>query len=80
MSKVKIKMKTRAAGPTFNASPGDIVSLEEKQADDMVKGGYAEYVLVESVPETASPEEETKEEEKAPEKPPAKRRGRGRRQ
>ncbi len=40
----RVKMKTTMAGPTGNASPGQVLSVGEVIAGDLVAGGYAEYV------------------------------------
>lgn len=41
---MKIKYKTRAAGPDGIRIPGDIADLPEAQAKRLVAGGYAQTV------------------------------------
>lgn len=39
---MKIRMKTRSAGPDGIHSVGDIIDIPDKQAKQLVDGGYAE--------------------------------------
>ena len=39
----KIVMKTLSAGPNGSYSPGQLVSLPDEQAKELVAGGYAVY-------------------------------------
>ena len=39
----KIMMKTLAAGPSGSLIPGQVVSLPDEEAKQMVNGGYAVY-------------------------------------
>lgn len=39
---MKIKMKTNIAGPGFTAFPGEVVDVDEKQAEALIKAGFAE--------------------------------------
>ena len=38
---MKIEMKTVYAGPNGNYKPGQVVDMEDQQAKDLIKGGYA---------------------------------------
>ncbi len=49
----EIRLKTIMAGPDGVLHPGQVVSMEDAQADDLVEGGYAEY----TVPARARPVE-----------------------
>jgi hypothetical protein len=40
----KIKMKSLEAGPKGVRQSGDVVSVDKKEAGELVKGGFAEYV------------------------------------
>lgn len=50
---MKIKMKTRVAGPDFNVGAGQVVDVPRKQAYALIEGGYAEQVREASEVETA---------------------------
>ena len=67
----KIVMKTLVAGPEGSYSPGQVVSLPDEQAEELVAGGYAQYVkpgiAKEAKKETATAEAP----EDAMKKPPA---------
>jgi len=40
----RVKMITRMAGPGINANENAEISVDDKQAADLIKGGYAEYI------------------------------------
>lgn len=43
----KVRMLSRAAGPTFpggTAEPGKVVNLDDETAGRLIKGGYAELI------------------------------------
>jgi hypothetical protein len=50
---MRIRMKTRIAGPGVNASPGDIIEPDRITAHALIEGGYAEQIDGEE-PETAT--------------------------
>lgn len=39
---MKVKMRTKMAGPNISAAPGDVVDLPHEIAADLVRRGYAE--------------------------------------
>ena len=55
-----IKLKTRYASPKMNAGAGSIIDVPEKEAVELVGGGFAEYCQ-ESKVETIKPEPIKKE-------------------
>ena len=55
----KIIMKTLAAGPSGSLVPGQVVSLPDEEAEQLVTGGYAVYEQKEVETATAEPPENT---------------------
>lgn len=53
---MKIKMRTHYAGPAGNFPPGSVRECEDREAEALVDGGYAELVLDE-VSEPEEPEQ-----------------------
>lgn len=50
---MKIKMKSRYAGPSGCHQPGDVVDMEDRQAKNLVQAGFAE--AIDPVPSTPEP-------------------------
>ena len=63
---MKIKMKTLAAGPKGVYAAGEIVSVNNKEAKELVDGGYAEHV--DKFPFTKKPLKKVEPTEEAEEK------------
>ena len=55
---MKIRMKTRVAGPDFNVGAGQVVDLPTAQAYDFIERGYAEQISTDKVEGTIEPEPE----------------------
>lgn len=51
---MKVKLRTIYAGPQGNGQPGDTLDLPVEDADALVKGRYAEYVV--TAPPVSEPE------------------------
>ncbi len=43
---MRIKMRTLASGPEGHVHPGTILELNEKEAKELIAGGYAELAVV----------------------------------
>ena len=43
MAERRITMKSIASTPTWSAKPGQVVSVPEAEAKQLVEGGFAEY-------------------------------------
>lgn len=69
---MRVRMKTMARGPDFNANPDDVVEVSAERAADLINGGYAQAVKGE--PETA--EERGAEEDADAPRPKRRRRSR----
>jgi hypothetical protein len=52
---MRIRMKTRIAGPDVSGGPGDILEIEDARARDLITGGFADPIeeAVVSAPELA---------------------------
>lgn len=46
MSNVRVKLLTIAAGPEFSGQPGEIISVSQLNANNLINGGYAVAVDV----------------------------------
>lgn len=68
----KIMMKTLVAGPEGSYSPGQTVALPEKEAEELVDGGYAQYVKPGVVKEVKKETATAEAPEDAMQKSPAK--------
>lgn len=74
MKRVTVKMVTRLAGPEGVRQPGDLFSVPENVADELIAGGYAELALRQGSGQVPVVEEATAEPpEKAVSRPRAKR-------
>ena len=43
---MKVRMKSIMAGPAINAAPGQEINVEDEHGAALIKGGYAEDVLL----------------------------------
>jgi hypothetical protein len=52
--KIRIRMKSLAAGPNGVRHVGRVYEVSQQEADDLIAGGYAELASGASSPETAA--------------------------
>jgi hypothetical protein len=56
---IEVRMRTIYAGPTGTCHPGGTIFVDEVEAEDLVNGNYAEYVI--EAPKAEEPEDDETE-------------------